>query len=127
MFIQLGPESSGENGAVAPMEQRASGGAGLGCSADRPCGEGGGIRDRSSVAQSRVRAPLIVVSGPVRDRGAGVPEAEEQRLVQQLVPHAPVGLSQTPFCIGLPGAMKCQAIRFSLVQASIAFEVNSVP
>ena len=29
----------------------------------------------------------------------------------------PLKLSQMPFCIGLPGAMKCQAIRFSLVQA----------
>jgi len=36
-------------------------------------------------------------------------------------------LSQKPFCIGFPGAMKCQMILLSCVQASMAFEVNSVP
>ncbi len=38
-------------------------------------------------------------------------EAEKQCLVQELV----------------PGAMKCQATPFSSLQASMAFEVNSVP
>jgi hypothetical protein len=32
-----------------------------------------------------------------------------------------------PFCIGLPGAMKCQGTPVASLQASIAFEVNSVP
>lgn len=35
--------------------------------------------------------------------------------------------SQMSFCISLPRAMKCQGTPVSLVQASIAFEVNSVP
>ncbi len=35
--------------------------------------------------------------------------------------------SQIPFCIGLPRAMKCQGTPVSSLQASIAFEVNSVP
>jgi hypothetical protein len=36
-------------------------------------------------------------------------------------------LSQKPFCIGFPGAMKCQAGALSCAQASMAREVNSVP
>lgn len=36
-------------------------------------------------------------------------------------------LSMKPFCMGLPGAMKCQVTRLSCAQASMAFEVNSVP
>ena len=39
----------------------------------------------------------------------------------------PLKLSQKPFCIGFPGAMKCHTILLSCVQASMAFEVNSVP
>ena len=35
--------------------------------------------------------------------------------------------SQIPFCIGLSGAVKCQAIRCSCDPASNSFEVNSVP
>jgi len=35
--------------------------------------------------------------------------------------------SQIPFCIGLTGAMMCQGTPISSLQASIAFEVNSVP
>jgi hypothetical protein len=39
----------------------------------------------------------------------------------------PLKLSQKPFCIGFPGAMKCQTIWCSCAQESMAFEVNSVP
>ena len=39
----------------------------------------------------------------------------------------PLNDSINPFCIGFPGAMKCQAIRVSSLHFSIAFEVNSVP
>ncbi len=35
--------------------------------------------------------------------------------------------SQIPFCIGLPGAMKCQAMPAAWIHASMAFEVKSVP
>ncbi|MGY3363359.1 hypothetical protein ACVWZL_000484 [Bradyrhizobium sp. GM2.4] len=36
-------------------------------------------------------------------------------------------LSTKPFCMGFPGAMKCQSIAASLHQASMALQVNSVP
>src|SRR5271166_6819781 len=39
----------------------------------------------------------------------------------------PLKLSQKPFCMGLPGAMKCQVSLLSRAHASMAFEVNSVP
>ena len=39
----------------------------------------------------------------------------------------PLKLSQKPFCIGFPGAMKCQTTLLSCAQANMAFEVNSVP
>src|SRR5947209_5228586 len=39
----------------------------------------------------------------------------------------PLKLSQNPFCMGLPGAIKCHEILLSRVQANMAFEVNSVP
>ena len=39
----------------------------------------------------------------------------------------PLKLSQKPFCIGFPGAMKCQTTLLSCAQANMAFDVNSVP
>jgi hypothetical protein len=39
----------------------------------------------------------------------------------------PLKLSQKPFCIGFPDAMKCQTTLLSCVQANMAFDVNSVP
>ena len=39
----------------------------------------------------------------------------------------PLKLSQKLFCIGFPGAMKCQTTLLSFAQANMAFEVNSVP
>lgn len=36
-------------------------------------------------------------------------------------------LSMKPFCIGFPGAMKCQSITASFLQAGMALQVNSVP
>jgi hypothetical protein len=39
----------------------------------------------------------------------------------------PLKLSTKAFWIGLPGAMKCQAMLLSWHQASIALQVNSVP
>jgi hypothetical protein len=49
-------------------------------------------------------------------------EIEEQAFVEQFVTHPAVQA-----CIGLSGAMKCQTTPQSCVQASMAFEVNSVP
>ena len=39
----------------------------------------------------------------------------------------PLKLSQKPFCIGLPGAMKCQAIWLPAPRRAWRCEVNSVP
>ena len=55
-------------------------------------------------------------------------EAEEQGLVQELVPHPSVERLADAVLLRLSrGAMKCQAIPASWVHASMAFEVNSVP
>jgi hypothetical protein len=54
-------------------------------------------------------------------------EAEEQALVEKLVADAPVEALTKTVCIGFPGAMKCETILLSCAQASMAFEVNSVP
>src|SRR5277367_549561 len=91
------------------------------------CGEIGGVGRRREIAQSRMRPALVVIVDPVRDLGPGMIEAEEQALVEKLVAHAPLKLSQKPFCIGFPGAMKCQTSLLSCAQANRAFEVNSVP
>jgi hypothetical protein len=42
------------------------------------------------MAQRRVRSPLVVIIGPVRDLCPGMIEAEEQALVEKLVAHAAV-------------------------------------
>ena len=73
-----------------------------------------------------MRPPDIVVGDPGGDLGAGVIEIEEQGLVEQLIPH-PAIKALKPFCIGFPGAMKCQSMAVSLLQASMALQVNSVP
>ena len=39
----------------------------------------------------------------------------------------PLKLSQKPFCMGFPGAMRCQAISCSCCHVNMAFDVNSVP
>ena len=39
----------------------------------------------------------------------------------------PLKLSQKPFCMGFPGAMKCHAIALACAHVKMAFEVNSVP
>src|SRR5215212_5917194 len=54
------------------------------------CGEGGGIGREGQVAKARMRPALVIVGNPSRNSGSGVIEAEEQGLVQELVPHAPV-------------------------------------
>ena len=85
------------------------------------CGEIGGVGRRGEIAQRRVRPPLVVVVDPGRDlrrgrdrgRGTGVSLRSSSRM-------RPLKLSQKPFCIGFPGAMKCQTILLSCAQASIA-------
>ena len=62
-----------------------------------------------------------------RQRLSGMAEIVEDRLAEQFVGHTPLNASQIPFCIGLPGVMKRQAIRRSCAHASMALEVNSVP
>ena len=91
------------------------------------CGEIGGVGRRREISQRRVWAPLIVIVDPICDLCPGLIEAKEQALVEKLVSHGPLKLSQKPFCMGLPGAMKCQSTCFSCAHSSMAFEVNSVP
>lgn len=57
-------------------------------------------------------------------------EAEKQCLVQEFVPHLRIKGFTDAVLHGLAGsdeAMKCQATPVSSLQASMAFEVNSVP
>jgi hypothetical protein len=74
-----------------------------------------------------VRAPVVVIIGPIGDAGSGVIEAENRVSLRSSSRIRPLKLSQNPFCMGLPGAMKCQAMLCSSAQASMAFDVNSVP
>ena len=62
------------------------------------CREIGGVGRRREIAQRRVRSPLVVVIGPVRDLRPGMIEAKEQALVEKLVAHAAVetGCLQKP-------------------------------
>ena len=91
------------------------------------CGKFGGVGGRRQIAQRRVRSPPIVVVDPARDPFPCVIEPKEQALVGSSSRMRPLKLSQKPFCIGFPGAMKRQTISLSLAKASMAFEVNSVP
>src|SRR4029077_7703930 len=91
------------------------------------CGEIGGIGCRRDIAQRRVRPSLVVIVDPVRDLGPGMIEAEEQALVEKLVAHAPVETLAEAVLHRLSRRDEMQTIVLSCVQASIAFEVNSVP
>jgi hypothetical protein len=66
-FIQRRLESRGFVRLAARVEQRAIGGAGRGCAADRPCGECGGVGRRREVFQRRVRV-LNRLLAPERHR-----------------------------------------------------------
>jgi hypothetical protein len=54
------------------------------------CGEVGGKGRWSLVSQRGMRPPVVVVSGPCSEPAPDVIEAEEQRLVQELVAHPAV-------------------------------------
>ena len=54
------------------------------------CGEIGGIGRRGEIAQRRVRAPTVVIIGPIGDAGSGVIEAEEQGFIEKLISHPAV-------------------------------------
>ena len=49
------------------------------------CGEVGGVGRRGKIAQRRVRAPTVVIIGPIGDAGSGVIEAEEQGFIEELI------------------------------------------
>lgn len=54
-------------------------------------------RDRNQVAEGRMWPCRIVVGDPATDDLLGMVEAEEQRLVQDLIPHLRIeGLSYSP-------------------------------
>ena len=70
------------------------------------CGDPGGKLGRGRIAEGGVRSLAVVVADPFANRAAGMAEAEEQRLVEQLISHpAELKLSMNAFCIGFPGAM----------------------
>ncbi len=80
------------------------------------------------VAGRRTGSGGVAVGHPVCKGSAGMFGTEGQRLIQEVVPHpGREGFVDAVSRIGLPGAMKCQATLVSSLQASIAFEVNSVP
>ena len=54
------------------------------------CGEVGGVGRRGEIAQRRVRTPVVVIIGPIRDAGSGVIEAEEQGFIEKLISHPTV-------------------------------------
>lgn len=78
------------------------------------------------VSKGRVRALGIVIGDPRGDRCAGMDEALEQALVQQLVAHATVETLDERILHRLFGRdeVPCNPARRG---ASTAFEVNSVP
>src|SRR5712675_2440895 len=51
------------------------------------CGEVSGISRRGEIAQRRVWTLLVVIVSPVCDLDPGMIEAEEQALIEKLVPH----------------------------------------
>ena len=85
------------------------------------CGEIGGIGCRCEIAQRGVKPSLVVIVDRVRDLVPGMIEAEEHALVEKLVADARVETLAKPFCIGFPGAMKCQTTLLSCAQANMAF------
>lgn len=64
------------------------------------CGDFGGRR----AAEAGMRADVVVILPPIGRDPPGVPERQEQRLVQAFVARATFRLSTKPFRIGLPGA-----------------------
>jgi hypothetical protein len=74
-----------------------------------------------------MRPPLVAIVDPVRDLCPGMIEAEEQALVEKFVVHAPVeALAKT--VLHRPSRHdEMPDDRFVARQASMAFEVNSVP
>ena len=100
-----------------------------GCAASAPLrGEGLSEPSRRLPAEAGVRAFDVIILVPGRERGAGVVQGREQRLVQQLVAQTAIeALDEGVSRVGLPGAMRCQSIFRSSAKVRIAFEVNSVP
>ena len=77
-----------------------------------------------------MRSLAVIILDPGGDLDPRMGKAEEQRLVEQLVAQAAVeALDEAvlQFCIGLPGAMKCQSTLLSRHQVSMALQVYSVP
>ena len=69
-------------------------------------GEGLGELGRGLPAEAGVRAFGVVVLAPGGQRGAGLVQGREQRLVQEFVPQAAVeALDEGVSRVGLPGAM----------------------
>src|SRR3954466_509214 len=91
------------------------------------CGEVGGIGRRGEIAQRRVRTPVVVVVDPIRDAASGVIEAEEQGFIEKLISHPAVETLAKAVLHGLARCDEVPAMLCCSAQASMAFDVNSVP
>ena len=91
------------------------------------CGEIGGIARWREIAQSRMRAPLVVIVDPVELSRSAMLRRRRNSSRRAGAAQRPLKLSQKPFCIGFPGAVERQMTLLSCAQANTAFEVNSVP
>lgn len=91
------------------------------------CGEIGDISCRGEIPQRRVWALLVEIVSPVRDLCPGMIEAEEQALIEKVVPHPAVEALAESVLHGLARCDEVQTILFSCAQASTAFDVNTVP
>ena len=70
---------------------------------------------------------LVVIVGPIRDAGSGVIEAEEQGLVEKLISYQAVKTLAEIVLHGFTGCDEVPGMFCSCAQASMAFDVNSVP
>src|ERR1700724_3984596 len=91
------------------------------------CGEIGGISCRGEIAKRRVRTLPVVVAGPVRDLCPGMIEAEEQAFVEKLISHPTFETLAEAVLHVFARCDECQVMLCSSAQASMAFDVNSVP
>lgn len=93
------------------------------------CGELSGESSRGLATERRVRPGGVAIGHPFGDDAARMSEAEEQRLVQKLVPHLRIEYlaDAVPHRLARLRDDQVQGTPVFSLQASIAFEVNSVP
>lgn len=90
------------------------------------CGEVSGVGRGGQVFQRRVRPPDIVVGAHGAILARALSRSKNRVSLSSSSRMRPLKLSMKPFCIGFPGTIKCQSMTVSLLQASMALQVNSV-